>query len=130
MPVSFRQDGGCAVLELRGSYTPAEAQDVLLDGLATFPGGPPLGLIVDVSRSDMLADRPSPYIAQAAQGLAALGDRFSRRMGIVAPSTLAFGLMRMGGAHAERVGLVVRVWHTYESARDWVLQQSSTADPE
>jgi hypothetical protein len=130
MPVSFRKDGGCAVLELRGSYTAAEAHDALLQGLATFRGGPPLGLIVDVSQSKMLADRPSPEIARAAQALGMLGERFSYRMGIVAPSTLAFGLMRMGGAHAEHVGLVVRVCRTYESARDWVLQHSGTAEPE
>jgi hypothetical protein len=121
MPVSFREDGGCAVLELRGSYTSREAYDAMVDGLASFGDAPPRGLIVDVSQSAEVANRPTPDILRAAQGIGVLGDRFSRRMGIVAPSTLAFGLMRMGAAHAENAGLAVRVCQTYESARDWVL---------
>src|SRR5690349_3666961 len=99
MPVSFREEGGCAVLELHGSYTPKEAYDAMVAGLASFHDAPPRGLIVDVSQSAELANRPTPDILRAAQGLGLLGDRFSRRIGIVAPSTLAFGLMRMGGAH-------------------------------
>jgi hypothetical protein len=128
MPVSFREDDGCAVLELLGSYTPSEAYEALVDGLASFREGPPQGLIVDVSQSAMLASRPTPDIVRAAQGLGQLGDRFSRRIGIVASSTLAFGLMRMGGSHAEHAGLAVRVCPTYESARNWVLNVGSAGD--
>ena len=121
MPVSFREDSGCAVLELQGSYTAQEARDVLVDGLATFHDPPPRGLIVDVSQSAMLANRPTQDIVRAAQGIGVLGERFSHRIGIVAPTTLAFGLMRMGASHAEHGGLDVRVCQTYESAREWVL---------
>jgi hypothetical protein len=128
MPISFREDSGCAVLELRDTYTAVEAHQVLVHGLATFHDGPPRGLIVDVSQSAMLANRPTPDIVRAAHGLGVLGDRFSRRMGIVAPSTLAFGLMRMGGFHAEHAGLAVRVCQTYESARNWVLRSGGTAE--
>ena len=130
MPVSFREDGGCAVLELRGSYTSREAYDAMVHGLASFHDAPPRGLIVDVSHSAELANRPTPEILRAAQGLGMLGDRFSRRMAIVAPSTLAFGLMRMGAAHAENEGLVVRVCQTYESAREWVLGTDSIFEPD
>jgi hypothetical protein len=130
MPVSFREDSGCAVLELSGSYSSKEAYDAMVAGLASFGDEPPRGLIVDVSQSAELANRSTPDILRAAQGIGLLGDRFSRRMGIVAPSTLAFGLMRMGAAHAENAGLAVRVCQTYESAREWVLGTDSIFEPE
>lgn len=116
------------MLVLRGSYTSKEAYDALVAGLASFSDAPPPGLIVDVSESAMVASRPTQDIIRAARGLEVLGDRFSNRIGIVAPSTLAFGLMRMGGSHAERGGIHVRVCQTYAAAREWVLRAGDPSE--
>jgi hypothetical protein len=121
MPVSFRVERGCGVLELRGAYTVVDAHATLVDGLARFPSGRAAGLVVDVSESDMVRDRASPDIMRAAEAMGLLGDRFSYRLGIVAPSALTFGLMRMGGSRAEGEGLKVRVCRSYPAAMAWVL---------
>lgn len=125
MPVSFREDRGCGVLDLEGNYSVREARDGLVQGLADLSIKPPVGLIVDVSRSAMVGTRPSDDIVRAAQGMGPLGHKFSHRIAVVAPSALTFGLMRMGGIHAEDAGLKVRVCHTYESAVAWVLGGST-----
>lgn len=62
----------------------------MVEGLASFRDAPPRGLIVDASRSAMLAKRPTPDIFRAVEGLGVLGQPFPRRMGIAAPSTLPF----------------------------------------
>jgi hypothetical protein len=121
MPVTFRVDRGCGVLELQGAYTVAEARTTLLEGLASLPTGRATGLVVDVSDSDMVRARTSPDIMRAAQAMGELGERFAYRLGIVAPSALTFGLMRMGGSHAEGAGLMVRVCRSYATASAWVL---------
>lgn len=121
MPVAFRVDRGCGVLELAGTYTVSEAHDALVQGLASLGPAPAAGLVVDVSASDMVRDRASSDIVRAAGAMGLLGDRFSHRLGIVAPSALTFGLMRMGGTHAEGVGLKVRVCRSYAAAIAWVL---------
>ena len=121
MPVLFREDRGCGVLELRGAYTVGEAREALMQGLASFSRERPAGLIIDVSASDMVADRASDDIVRAARGMGRLGDKFSNRLGVVAPSALTFGLMRMGGVHAEEAGLSVCVCHTYEGAVSWLV---------
>ena len=75
----------------------------------------------------MVGTRASPEIINAAVGLAAIGDRISRRVAVVVSSQVAFGLMRMGSAHAERAGLSVRVCRARREAVDWVVGGDSPA---
>jgi hypothetical protein len=122
MPVSFREEQGCGVLELSGRYTVQEAREALQQGWSSLTNEIAPGLVVDLSGSDMVGDRKSADIVRAAAGMSMISDRFSNRIGIVTASAVAYGLMRMGGAHAERAGLSVRVCHTRQAAIDWVLR--------
>jgi hypothetical protein len=125
LPASFREERACGVLELRGEYTVAEAREALAQGLAALPAESAPGLVVDLSGSEMVGTRASPEIINAAVGLAAIGDRISRRVAVVVSSEVAYGLMRMGGVHAERAGLSVRVCRARGEAIDWVVGGSS-----
>jgi hypothetical protein len=109
------------VLDLRGRYTVKEAKDAFRHGLDELPDAFATGVVVDISASEMVGERASPDIIRAAVGLGMMSDRISHRIAVVVSTALAYGLMRMGGAHAERVGLTVRVCHTRKDAIDWLL---------
>ena len=128
MAASFREDRGCGVLDLRGAYTVEEARDALDRGLAAPSSARFAGLVVDVSTSEMVATRTSPHIMRAAQRLGIMGDRFSHRLGVVASTPQALGLMRMGAMHAEGAGLEVQVCDTYEAAVEWVVGGTPSDD--
>lgn len=122
MPAAYREEDGCGVLELGGTYTVVEARDALMGGLGDASREQRIGLIVDISESEMVVGRTSAEIMRAAQALGVIGDRFSQRLAVVASTAVAFGLMRMGGVHAENVGLTVHVFRDFHSALEWVLQ--------
>lgn len=121
MPARFHEDRGCGVLVLAGEYTVREAGDALVGGLLAITPAPARGLVVDLSDSAMVSARSSNDIAIAAASMGQMGARFSHRMAIVAPGSLAFGLMRMGSVHAEEAGLTVNVCREFDKALEWVL---------
>ena len=122
MTVSVREDRGCAVVTCEGTYTLSEAREAVMRSLAPFRQSPARGLIVDVTASDMLQGRSSADLLDTARLVSAERHAFSGRFVAVASSPLAFGLMRMSGAHAEALGVEAQVCRTYECAVDWVLE--------
>ena len=56
-------------------------------------------LLLDVTRSKSLADRPVDDLRRVAEYLAKRGDRVGHRCAILAESDVHFGLMRMAVVH-------------------------------
>jgi hypothetical protein len=124
MPVLHREDRGVAVLEYEGTYQLAEARAVLTDVMSRYLHRPAAGLLLDFSRSESLHTRSADDVRTMAHFLTAFRDRYSRRVAAVAPSDLAYGLMRMGSVPIEEDGLAAHVSRDYESALRWLLGQS------
>jgi uncharacterized protein (DUF2384 family) len=86
-------------------------------------------LLLDVNRSESLADRPVDDLRRVADYFARKADRVGRRCAIVAESAVHFGLMRMAVAFAEMYDAQARVFKNEEEAVEW-LNQSLTVTNE
>jgi hypothetical protein len=121
MPVLHREDRGVAVLEYQGTYQLAEARAVLTEAMTCYLERPATGLLLDFTRSESLHTRSTDDVRTMAHFLTTFRDRYSRRVAAVAPSDLAYGLMRMGSVPIEEEGLDAHVSRDYESALRWLL---------
>jgi hypothetical protein len=52
--------------------------------------------------------------------LASRAERYAQRLGMVAVTDLAYGMMRMGSAVAESQGIAARVFRDRASAMAWL----------
>ena len=117
MTVQHQRDGRIAVVTAEGRYAVAELRDAFAAALAAELAD---GLLFDVSRSQSLGDRSAHDVRAMAHFVASQGERFSRRFAIVAPSDLAFGLMRLGSVVTESQGVATHVCRDHESALAWL----------
>jgi hypothetical protein len=124
MPFHVHEEGGAAVIRFDGSYEITDARTAIDAALALFPGLPAFGLILDVSDSYAFTVRSSHQIRMMALYLALHGQRFSSRVVAVAPTELAYGLMRMGSVTAAEHGIVGMVVRDYASACAWLEMDS------
>jgi hypothetical protein len=61
-------------------------------------------------------------IRTVAECIARGRTRFGARLGMVAPSDLAFGMMRQGSAFIEDQGVNAEVFRDYVSALEWLTR--------
>jgi hypothetical protein len=121
MPVSYDFDDRIVAIRQKGEYSVEELQSTILAGLAdpACPADPVM--LFDMRESRALRDRPTEDVRGMARFLARHREAYGSRLVMVAPSDLAFGLMRLGSVTAEAGGVVTEVFREYEPARAWVL---------
>ena len=108
------------MMSFAGIYEP---DDVTAGFIAAMkdPACPrPVALLVDVSRSEVLAGRPAAEIKRVAEFLGPYADRIGGRCAVVAPADVHFGLGQMGSVHSERVGVTSRVFRGRDEALAWL----------
>ena len=115
---SIRQD--VVTMEFAGVYEPHDVKRKFLEALADSQCPTPAALLIDVTRSESLATRPAADIRNVAEFLGPFADRIGRRVAVVAPSDVHFGLSQMGAVYSERVGVAARVFRTAVDALAWL----------
>jgi hypothetical protein len=120
MGVEYQIQDGVLVLSFTGTYEPEDVTERFLAAIADPACPKPVALLVDVSRSEVLAGRPSSEIKRVAEFLGPYADRIGRRCAVVAPSDVQFGLSQMGSVHTERVGVISRVFRGRDEALAWL----------
>lgn len=121
MPISYSFDTRIVVVRMEGKYSTGELKDAILAAVAdpACPADPVM--MFDLRDSQSLEDRSADEVRDMARFLASHGARFGNRLGMVAPTDLSYGLMRIGAVTAEMKGLSAEVFRTFEEARDWLL---------
>lgn len=125
MAVRYTIRAGVLTLVLEGIYEATEVPRVFLEALAdpTCPG--PVGLLVDVTRSESLARRPGAEIRMISGSLGPHAERIGGRCAVVAHSDVHFGLSQMGAVHSASVGVTARVFRTRDEALAWLEGEPS-----
>ena len=110
---------------MAGAYSPADIRQKLEEALADPCCGQLHGMLFDLTESTSLHERTPADIQEMARFLAGHSDRFGERLAMVAPTDLAYGLMRMGGVTAEALGAEPKVFRTADEALQWLRGQDA-----
>jgi len=121
MPVSFSFDGKIIIIRMEEFYSTGELKTAILKALDAPEAAADAVLMFDLSKSLALQERSAEDVRDMARFLASNGTRFNNRLGMVAPTDLAYGLMRVGSATAGINGLDAMVFRHFEEAREWLL---------
>ncbi len=113
-------DEGVAVVTPIGDYEIDELCDAIDAILLRVPAGGASGLLLDLSASSALPRRTTNDLRIMAGCLARGRLGFGSRLGMVAPTDLAFGMMRQGGAFIEDQGVEAEVFRDFSSAMEWL----------
>ncbi len=119
MPVRYFVTEEILVVAVEGAYTSEELRRVG-DAALRAPGSPhPAPVLLDMSKATGLGARSGPQL-RATAAFFARRARWIRKIAIVAPSDLVFGLMRMGATFGDTMGLVVGVFRTHDEAMEFL----------
>ena len=121
MPVSYSFNGNILRMEFEGLYPSSAIIEAFEEALAD-PAFPPQNarLLLNVNRSESLADRSVEDLRRVAECFAQRADRVGRRCAIVAESAVHFGLMRMAVVFAEMYDAEARVFKKEDEAILWL----------
>ena len=120
MAVTYTFDDRTVILRMTGTYSTGDIRAALLNALDD-PARPPLvGLLFDVRDSRSIAERTADEVRAMAEFLATNGDRFGRRLALVADEDAAFGLMRLGAVRVEQRGVDSQVFRNAADANAWL----------
>lgn len=130
MPVTHAIEGRILVLTMAGVYTTTDLRNALDAALDTLSDVAPDGLMFDLRGSNSLEHRSAEDVIAMARFLASRSPRFGRRLAMVAPTDLAFGLMRLGAVIAESGGVEAVVFRSLGEAREWLNGASQDDEPD
>lgn len=121
MAVSYSFQKNVLRMEFAGIYPPDAILETFKEALAD-PAFPRKNarLLLDVNRSESLAERSVEDLRRVAEYFAQNADRVGRRCAIVAESTVHFGLMRMAVVFAEMYDAEARVFKGEDEAVLWL----------
>jgi len=120
MAVTYSIHEGLLTMELAGSYVSADVVRQFLRAMNDPTCPPQVALLVDVSRSESLATRPTEEIRTVAEFLGPYAERIGGRCAVVAEPNVQFGLSQMGSVYSEGVGVTTRVFRIREEALEWL----------
>jgi hypothetical protein len=121
MAVTYSFRDNILLMNFEGVYPPDAIIETFEKALAD-PAFPPKNarLMLDVTRSESLADRPVDDLRRVAEHFAKNADRVGRRCAILAESAVHFGLMRMAVVFAEMYQAEARVFKKEDEAITWL----------
>jgi hypothetical protein len=120
MAVTHSIQDGVLTMELVGTYLSADVIRQFLKALNDPKCPPRVALLMDVSRSESLAKRPTDEIRMVAEFLGSYSERVGGRCAVVASPDVHYGLSQMGSVFSESVGITARVFRTKNEAIDWL----------
>ena len=113
-------EGGLLRMELVGTYTHPDIGRAFLAAIADPACPREVRLLVDVRRSEVLAERSADQIRAVSEFLGPHADRIGRRCAVVAVSDVHYGLTRMGAVFCEGAGVTTRVFREAADALAWL----------
>ena len=120
MPVKYRFDSNIVVVEMIGEYSLDDLRATILNSLADSERPASSFLLMNMTESKSIYNRSSDDVRAMANFVGSLGKQFNNRIAFVAPGDLPYGLMRMGSAGAEDLGIEARVFRAIDEARKWL----------
>ena len=123
MPIDCHLDDDIVVVAPSGEYTTAELRAAFVDALSRATPARARGLLLDLSRSLALANRPTADVRQMGEFVATHRERFGR-FAMVAPSDVGYGLMRLGSVVTEDAGVETAVFREIGPAMQWLRGES------
>jgi hypothetical protein len=120
MGVEYQIQDGVLMMSFGGTYEPEDVTERFVAAIKDPACPRPVALLVDVSRSEVLAERPASEIRRVAEFLGPYAERIGGRCAVVAPSDVHFGLSQLGSVHTERVGVISRVFRCRDQALAWL----------
>ena len=121
MPVRYEINENVLRMDLEGEYEPEDILRTFLDALADPRCPKQVALLVDVTRSAVLAKRAPGEIQTVAEALGPFSERIGGRCAVIASDELHFGLTRMGSAYTGGVGVDAQIFRDRESALTWLV---------
>jgi len=121
VPVTYRYDANMLVIELVGEYSTLELRATFLQSLSDPKCPVKPFLLIDLAGSHSIHQRSSEDVKTVASFVGSLSERINRRVALVAPDDLTYGLMRMGSVGSEERGIESQVFRTFDEARLWIL---------
>jgi hypothetical protein len=120
MPVSYTFDDRIIVVHLVGHYSSGEMLETVVASLndPELPRNPML--MLDLRASQSMPERSAEEVRSRARDLAVHGAGFGHRIAMIAPTDLAYGMMRIASAAAAAGGLFTKVFRDFEAARAWL----------
>jgi hypothetical protein len=126
MPVSYQIDSGILTVLAAGVYAPEDVPRTFLAALADPACPDPVGLLLDVRKSEVLSTRTAEQIRVVAEFLKPYAERIRRRCAVVVTLDAHYGLGRMGAVFAQGIGVEAQVFRSPQEARGW-LESKPTA---
>jgi len=130
MPYILKSDDalGCIFIRWRGTFSSREgaAHYRELADYKSFQQGSNLFHDVRLANTDVASSEIREVATARSQNL---DPDIMRKVAILAPSDLSFGMMRMLAAMRERPGLVLDVFRDLEEAKAWLGLPADIGDP-
>jgi hypothetical protein len=126
MGVEYQIQDGVLIMTFAGTYQPEDVTERFLAAIQDPACPRPVALLIDVTRSEVLAERPAAEIRRVAEFLGPYSERIGGRCAVVAPADVLFGLSQMGSVHTERVGVTSRVFRGRDEALAWLKGMSAS----
>jgi hypothetical protein len=121
VPVTYAFDGRIVVVRLEAEYSSAELHDAIFLAATDLACPSDALLLLDARRSQSLARRPLEEIRATARFLTAKRVRFGSRIGMVAESDVAYGLLHLAQTTLHAGGVAARAFRAMGPARAWLL---------
>jgi hypothetical protein len=120
MSVSYAFFGNVLRMDLEGVYPPEDVVESFRRALndPEFPEN--ARLLIDVTRSQSLADRHAEELKGVVDAFASVIQQVGNRCAILAQSDVHYGLMRMAGAFADLHDAEARVFKSEDEAIRWL----------
>ena len=123
MPVHYSHEDGVTFVVASGTSTVEEMRAQGVAAVAAATEASPARVLLDMSQSQSVAERATRELEESARLFA---ERASvvRKVAIVAPQDLVYGLMRMAAAFSEGGGLNAQAFRDKSEAEAWLHEDS------
>jgi len=123
MPVVSDIADHIITLRMVGRYVPADIRDELIRVLDKPQARDAIGLLFDVSESESLRDRKPDDVKSMGYVLSSHSNQFGGRIALVGATDFSYGMMRLGGAHLDHLGVRNHVFRDAVAARSWLAKE-------
>jgi hypothetical protein len=121
MPVQYSFESTIILIEAIGEYSKDDLRTVILNSMNDPLHKDNFSLLIDLTQSLSIYKRSSEEINEMASFVSSLAEHFNKRIALVSPQDLPYGMMRMSTAGSGEIGITSGVFRTLAEARKWLL---------
>ena len=124
MAVEYQLSGDLLRLNLVGTYQADDVRQQFMKALEDPACPREVALLLDVTRSESLAQRSVDDLRGVATFVGRFADRVRRRCAVVAAEDVHYGLARMAAVFSEGVGVEAQVFRKDDEALKWLFAKT------